>query len=401
MSPIEVRTSIPEIQRREIEKRAKHLGFDSAGEYLARLYEMEASGELHLPSEDRHDIKHRGPKPELAHKFENGDIYLGDSALLMLDDLEPQSVDLVMTSPPFGLVRKKSYGNEDADDYVDWFEPFAKGIDRVLKESGSLVLDLGGAWKKGIPSRSIYQYELLTRLCRGYGFHLAQEFFWWNPAKLPLPAEWVNVRRVRVKDSINCVWWLSKTPYPKVSNKRVLQPYKSSTLDMFRRGSYNSEKRSGGHKPSEESFLKDNSGGIPHNMIAIANTKSRGEYRDYCEEHDLEIHPAQFPTALPAFFIRMLTDKKDVVLDPFAGSCNTGAVAGQMGRSWICCEINEDYVKGAKSRFNKDGGPTAPNFAHTRQKPYEIDAPYLSILSEDDSPLVQDGGRLNPRKRRK
>ena len=111
----------------------------------------------------------------------------------------------------------KSYGNEDAHRYCDWFRPFAAGFRRVLKDRGSLVIDIGGAWKPGTPTRSLYHFELLLMLCEEYGFHLCQEHYWWNPSKLPTPAEWVNIRRVHVKDAVNCVWWLSPTPWPKAA----------------------------------------------------------------------------------------------------------------------------------------------------------------------------------------
>ena len=84
-----------------------------------------------------------------------------------------------MTSPPFGLVRKKEYGNVDADKYVEWFRPFGHLFKKLLKPSGSLVIDIGGAWVPGQPTRSLYHYELLIMLCKEIGFHLAQEFFWW------------------------------------------------------------------------------------------------------------------------------------------------------------------------------------------------------------------------------
>jgi len=145
----------------------------------------------------------------LFHKTKFGSIYHGDSLALLTDHTEPASVDLVMTSPPFGLVRKKDYGNADADQYLEWFRPFGLAFKRILKPTGSLVIDIGGAWIPGQPTRSLYHYELLIMLCREMGFHLAQEFYWWNPSKLPTPAEWVTVRRVRVKDAVNCVWWLS------------------------------------------------------------------------------------------------------------------------------------------------------------------------------------------------
>lgn len=166
--------------------------------------------------------QHDSAIPAEVYQTQLGAIYAGDSAVLMRSVLRPHSVDLILTSPPYALVRKKAYGNPDADRYLAWFRPFAEGFVRVLKPQGSLVLDIGGAWQKGQPTRSLYPFELLILLCRRYGFHLAQEFYWWNPAKLPAPAEWVTVRRIRVKDAVNPIWWLSRTPYPKASNRRVL-----------------------------------------------------------------------------------------------------------------------------------------------------------------------------------
>lgn len=376
----------------DLRQTAEKFGYPDIRAYLLHLHELARTGQIHIPREVAGNAT-EAVLPTVVLRRPNGTLYHGDSAALMLDGLDADSVDLVITSPPFGLVKKKAYGNEDADDYVDWFEKFAKGFHRVLKDTGSLVIDIGGAWKKGLPVRSLYHYELLVRLCRGYGFHLAQEFYWWNPAKLPLPAEWVNVRRIRVKDAVNCVWWLSKTPYPKASNKRVLQPYSQSMEELFERGSYNTETRTGGHTPGEDSFLIKHGGSIPPNLIALANTESAGEYQQFCHDNDIRVHPARFPSALPAFFIRMLTDKGDTVLDPFAGSCVTGAVAEQMGRRWICCELNPDYVAGARGRF-PEGSSTA-NVRHepTRTEPYKAFPPYLSILSEEDSPLIPNGGQ--------
>ena len=324
-----------------------------------------------------------------------GKIVQGDSHHFLKGKVADESVDLIMTSPPFGLLRKKAYGNEDADMYVEWFEKFAEQFSRTLKPTGSLVIDIGGAWKPGLPTRSLYQFELLIMLCRKYGFHLAQEFFWWNPAKLPTPAEWVNVRRVRVKDAVNCIWWLSKTPYPKVSNRRVLQPYSESMKGLLKNG-YKAKLRPSGHDISDK-FQRDNGGAIPPNLIALANTESNGAYQRYCREKGLIEHPARFPAGLPAYFIRMLTDKSDLVIDPFGGSCMTGAVADQMKRKWICCELNADYVEGAKGRF----APEADNsfgseiFQQKRSDPYEIYPPAF-ILDDKESPLVEDGGQKRP-----
>src|SRR3989442_8557801 len=173
---------------------------------------------------------------QIAFKTKFGKIIHQDSLDFMRDHVEDESINLIMTSPAFGLVRKKDYGNVDADKYVEWFRPFAAAFKEALKPHGSLVIDIGGSWIPGQATKSLYHYELLICLCREFGFHLAQEFFWWNPARLPTPAEWVTVRRIRVKDAINCVWWLSPTPWPKASNTRVLQPYSDSMKDLLVNG---------------------------------------------------------------------------------------------------------------------------------------------------------------------
>jgi hypothetical protein len=141
---------------------------------------------------------------EIAPYYErqHGVALCGDS-LEVMKDLKAGSVNLILTSPPFALTRKKEYGNKSADDYIEWFLPFAEQFYRILRPDGSLVIDLGGAYLPGNPIRSIYQYELLVRLCKELSFNLAQEFYHYNPARLPTPAEWVTVRRVRVKDAVN------------------------------------------------------------------------------------------------------------------------------------------------------------------------------------------------------
>ncbi len=129
------------------------------------------------------------PDPTAYLETKHGTIYVADSLDVMSKVVKPKSVDLIMTSPPFGLVRKKEYGNADSHEYLDWFRPFAEGFKRILKDSGSLVIDIGGAWIPGQPTRSLYHYELLIMLCKEYGFHLAQDFFWWSPSRLPALAE--------------------------------------------------------------------------------------------------------------------------------------------------------------------------------------------------------------------
>jgi site-specific DNA-methyltransferase (cytosine-N4-specific) len=313
----------------------------------------------------------------------------GDS-LDWMAKAETGSVDLIMTSPPFGLVRKKTYGNEDSHMYCEWFRPFAEAFSRVLKDQGSLVIDIGGAWKSGLPTRSLYHFELLIMLCEEYGFHLCQEHYWWNPSKLPTPAEWVNIRRVRVKDAVNCVWWLSKTPFPKASNRRVLAPYSDRMKDLLKNG-YQAKTRPSGHVISEK-FGTDNGGSVPPNLLAIANTESNGQYQDFCNENGVEIHPARFPALLPEYFIRMLTDPGDLVFDPFGGSCVTGMVAEALERRWACVELNASYLEGAVGRFDGD----VKNIAKMKPSSYTIHTPCAVPVSDVNTPLAADGGEARP-----
>jgi DNA modification methylase len=278
-----------------------------------------------------------------------GEAHLGDSHRIMRE-IPDASVDLVMTSPPFALTRKKAYGNMDAHDYVDWFMPFALEVHRILRPTGSFVVDIGGAWRRGVPTRSLYQYELLLRLATKFEF--AQDFFWYNPAKLPGPAEWVTVRRVRVTDAVNPIWWLAKTPNPKASNRRVLRPYSASMKQLLKNG-YSAKLRPSGHQISGK-FSRDHGGSIPHNLLQIANTESNSSYLRACAEHGLRPHPARFPEALPAFFINFLTEPGDLVLDPFAGSNATGRAAESLLRRWVAIELREPYVIASRFRFEGD-----------------------------------------------
>ena len=380
-------------EREDIEATARALGLKSISEYLRHLHK------LHNKVDDQDTGSagktqqqiYNGERLRSFFKTQRGHIYQGDSLDFLHSKAKEQSVDLIMTSPPFGLVRKKSYGNEDADEYCNWFRPFAEGFKRVLKDTGSLVIDIGGAWKPGMPTRSLYHFELLMMLCREYGFHLCQEHFWWNPSKLPTPAEWVYVRRVRVKDAVNCVWWLSPTPWPKASNRRVLAPYSDSMLHLLKNG-YTAKLRPSGHDISDK-FQKDNGGAVPPNLLAVANTESNGRYQDYCRQNNLEIHPARFPAQLPEYFIRMLTDPGDVVVDPFGGSCVTGMVAESLKRRWVCVELSESYLKGAVGRFQGEYVTTSTE----RPVQYTINPPCSLPVDEAITPLPNDGGQSRPK----
>jgi site-specific DNA-methyltransferase (cytosine-N4-specific) len=287
-----------------------------------------------------------------AYVTRRGRAYLAD-ALDVLRRLPADSVALAFTSPPFALKRQKAYGNVAPEEYVEWFWPFAQEIHRVLRPDGSFVFDLGGAWNTGSGTRSLYQYELILRLARL--FHLAQEFYWYNPSKLPTPAEWVTIRRTRVKDAVNMLWWLSKTDTPRADNRRVLRPYSRSMKRLLRDG-YKVARRPSQHEIGPH-FRRDNGGAIPPNLLTVPNTRSHDDYILRCRAAGLPVHPARFPPAIPEFFIRFLTEPPQLVLDPFAGSNVTGQVAESLERTWISVEINRDYVLGSQLRF-PDAVPT-------------------------------------------
>jgi DNA modification methylase len=286
-----------------------------------------------------------------AYRTTLGESYCGDS-LELLRELPDASINLVMTSPPFALQRQKEYGNHSQEDYLEWLSQFGRLVHQKLREDGSFVLDLGGAYQKGIPSRSLYNFRVLLKFCDDLGFHLAEDFYWFNPAKLPSPIEWVNKRKIRAKDAVNTVWWFSKTPFPKADVTRVLSEYSARMKKLLENPEryYTPQKRPSGHDIGT-AFAKDNGGAIPSNLLQIPNTEASSQYLESCKAVGIKGHPARFPAKLPEFFIRMLTDPGDLVVDIFAGSNTTGRVAETEGRRWLALEIEREYVAASALRF--------------------------------------------------
>ena len=214
----------------------------------------------------------------------------------------------------------------------------------------------------------------------GRQLDLCQELYWFNPAKLPAPAEWVNVRRQRVKDSVNLLLWFAvDASRAKADNRRVLRRY-SKSMESLLRGGYQSTTRPSGHSITR-GFSSRNAGAIPANLLgsvdpnpemafvgdafesnfpnllAISNTASNDRYLAACKQHGIKPHPARFPVGLPAFFVEFLTEPGDLVFDPFAGSNATGEAAETLGRDWISCDLDWEtgrpnaYVAASAFRF--------------------------------------------------
>lgn len=261
-------------------------------------------------------------------------------------------VNLIFTSPPFPLNRKKKYGNFKGDEYVKWITGVCKELSQYLTKDGSIVIEVGNSWIEGIPAMSTLAIESLLSILKESNLFLCQQFIWYNTAKLPSPAQWVNVERVRVKDSFTQIWWMSKSSKPKADNRKVLIEYSESMKKLIKNKKYNSGKRPSQHNIGSTSFLNDNSGAIPSNVLVSSNTQSSNSYLKFCKENDIELHPARMPIDIPEFFIKFLTDENDLVFDPFGGSNTTGEAAESLNRKWIAVELNDEYIKGSKGRFN-------------------------------------------------
>jgi site-specific DNA-methyltransferase (cytosine-N4-specific) len=261
-------------------------------------------------------------------------------------------VQLILTSPPFPLNRKKKYGNLNGDEYRRWLKGFAKLFREFLKDDGSVVIEMGNAWEPGEPIMSTLALRALIDLLDEEGLYLCQQFVCYNPARLPSPAQWVNVERIRVKDAYTHVWWMSPTPKPKADNRKILKAYSSSMNDLLRTRRYNHGKRPSEHNIGKTSFLKDNGGAIPPNVLTFSNTLSTDPYLAYCKKRRLQPHPARMATGLAEFFIKFLTSPGQYVLDPFAGSNVTGAAADHLKRRWLSIEPQETYISGSIGRFD-------------------------------------------------
>ena len=270
----------------------------------------------------------------------------------ILSELSGQKFNLIFTSPPFPLNRAKKYGNINGEEYLEWISNIAVQLKEMLTEDGSIVVEIGNAWNKGEPTHSTLPMETLLEFKRKGGFYLCQEFIYYNPAKLPSPIEWVNKKRIRVKDSFTRIWWLSNVPMPKADNRNVLEEYSSQMNKLLKSGKYNAGKRPSEYNIGKTSFSKNNGGSIPSNVIVAPNTASRDKYIQFCKEKNYDIHPARMPKEIPLFFIKMLTDEGDIVLDPFAGSNTTGWIAEQLKRNWISIEAEQKYILGSKGRFD-------------------------------------------------
>jgi len=309
----------------------------------------------------------------LAQKTKSGRYYLGRCENLLtsrpFQKLRGQ-VQLILTSPPFPLNEKKSYGNMTGEEYLTWFSGLAPLLAEMLTEDGSIVIELGNSWEPKRPVQSLLPLQSLLGFVSNPSadLRLIQEFVCYNPAKLPSPAQWVTINRIRAVDSYTRLWWIAKSDTPKADNTRVLRPYSKRMQQLLERQDYNSGRRPSQHDISETSFLKDCGGSIAHNLFEIdpmdperevrlpnafsfSNTISNDYFSRACRERKITPHPARMPMGLAAFFIQYLTEPGDLVFDPFAGSNTTGYASARLDRKWIAADTQEKYVEQSRIRF--------------------------------------------------
>jgi DNA modification methylase len=310
-------------------------------------------------------------KPGVAYRTKLGVCFRGHAEDLLESKLSKpfiEKVDLIFTSPPFPLNRKKKYDNLQGEAYVKWLKSFAMLFKKFLKPSGSIVMEVGNSWEPGKPVMSTLALESLLAFLKAGKLNLCQQVVWHNPARLPSPAQWVTVERIRLKDSYTHLWWMSPSERPKADNRRVLVAYSKAMKHLLKTQTYNAGRRPSEHHIGETSFLKRHRGAIPpsvikieqeetdpatlaSNLITMANTHASSDYQNFCRDLKIEPHPARMPIALAEFFIKFLTEKGDLVLDPFGGSNTTGAAAEGLDRRWLSIEPNDDYIEGSRGRF--------------------------------------------------
>jgi DNA modification methylase len=308
-----------------------------------------------------------------AYHSHGGAYYVGDSKQVLTSKPFKRlagKFQLILTSPPYPLNEKKSYGNLTGEKYLKWIESLAKVFSELLSDDGSIVIELGNSWEPNRPVQSLLALEALLAFTKaeGAGLRLIQQFVCYNPSRLPSPASWVTVRPLRTVDSFTHVWWLAKTDYPKADNRKVLRPYSDAMKSLLKRGSYNSGARPSEHHVSGKGFLNDRGGSIPHNLFeleqmdldravrlpnafSLSNTASTDFFHRACRERKIVPHPARMPVGLASFFIEYLTDPGDLVLDPFGGSNTTGYAAALSNRRWVAIDAQNDYVEQSQLRF--------------------------------------------------
>ena len=266
---------------------------------------------------------------------EAASVHCGDCIDLVASEwVLPRSVDLIITSPPYADQRKDNYGGIHPDSYVQWFAPRAEVLYDCLADSGSFVLNIKEKAVAG--ERHTYVLELILEL-KKQGWLWVEEYCWHK--KNCYPGKWPN----RFRDSWERLLHFTKDRQFKMNQEAVMVPmgeWRNSRLRNLSetdRTRDPSKHRNGFGKKVEAWVGRDKA--YPTNVLYMATECG---YRG---------HPAAFPKALPEWFIRLFTDKGDIVLDPFAGSGTTLAAASELGRCGIGVDVSREYCSLMQERL--------------------------------------------------
>ena len=257
----------------------------------------------------------------------------------LLKAVESDSVDLSVFSPPYAERRKSSYGGIKAKNYVDWFLPIGRELFRVLKPTGTMVIDIKEHVENG--ERHSYVMDLIQAL-RGLGFKFTEEYIWHKTNSMP--GRWPN----RFRDGWERLLQFNKQKHFTMFQNAVMVKRSENTVKRVAHLSENDRRRV--KSKTGSSFSKtiarwvDREMVYPSNVLLMATeTRNVG-------------HSAAFPERLPEFFIRLFTQPGDLVLDPFAGSGTTGLVCKKLGRRFLGMEIVQDFVDLAMKRIASVNG---------------------------------------------
>ncbi len=258
-------------------------------------------------------------------------LYLGD-CLEVLKELPDNCVDLIFTSPPYADQRKNTYGGIHTDDYVAWFLPRSEQFLRVLKPSGTFVLNIKEKVANG--ERSIYVLELILEM-RKQGWFWTEEFIWHK--KNSYPGKWPN----RFRDAWERLLQFNKNKKFSMYQESVMVPMGDWAKSRLRKLSLTDQIRDNSKVGS--GFGKNISNWVDRDMAYPSNVLH------LATECSNKSHSAAFPEELPEWFIKLFTQSGDVVLDPFMGSGTTIQVANRMGRHSIGVDIMEEYYTMVKN----------------------------------------------------
>jgi len=261
-------------------------------------------------------------------------IYHGDSAEV-LKSFPYNSIDLIVTSPPYADQRKNTYGGISPDKYVEWFLPISEQLLRVLKPTGTFILNIKEKVVKG--ERSTYVIELILEM-RKQGWLWTEEFIWHK--KNSYPGKWPN----RFRDSWERLLQFNKERKFQMNQEEVMIPmgnWANSRLKKLSRTDKvrdNSKVGSGFGKNVSNWLKRDKA--YPTNVLHLAT------------ECNNKNHSAAFPEELPEWFIKLFTKENDTVLDPFMGSGTTLFVANRMNRHSIGIDIIKEYCESVKEKLS-------------------------------------------------